>query len=87
MGITLATLNWFETVPVEKERLKIFSRGLDTNLCKSLRNFVGILKGPLALVTLSSHISSEISFDVVGDKEQLFVCHSGRYISGDILLL
>ena len=29
-----------------------------------------ILKGPLALVTLSLHISSEISFDVVGDKDQ-----------------
>ena len=36
---------------------------------------MGILKGPLALVTLSLHISSEISSDVVGDKEQLIVCH------------
>ena len=48
-------------MPVEKDKLKIISRGLETTCLMTLRTLVGILKDPTAISLFKLTISSSIS--------------------------
>ena len=69
-GITLASLNRSETMPVKNEALKI-SQGSDRAPLRILRIETGILEGPTALPIFRFDISVSISFGVIGDKKKL----------------
>ena len=81
--MTLASLKQSGTIPLDREKLKIISRGVDIIPLIFFRVFVGILKGPVPLVELSLLISSSISLPVVdlGHSYCYFVLYS-TFISG-----
>ena len=67
--MTLANLKQSGTIPLDREKLNIISKGVDIIPLIIFRIFVGTLKGPVAqLVELSLLISSSISSLVVGLK-------------------
>ena len=67
-GIILANLKFIseDTIPDEKEALKIISSGFDRTVFKSFRMSTDILKGPVDLPDVSLEISSSVSLEVVG---------------------
>lgn len=86
IGITLASLNWFGTQPLLKERLKINSNGNDMQVFISFSKHTGMLKGPEALDDLRLVITSSISVVETGSSTKLFTCEGPRNTWGPVSL-
>ena len=78
IGITLGTLNWSGTKPVENEQLQSSWRGMYKTPFKVLRREVEILNGLEALLELNDIIILSISVELVGDKKKLEACDLSR---------
>jgi hypothetical protein len=82
--MTLASLNWLGTVPVERQQLKIDSKGFEINLLSNFRILTGMLYGPVTFEELNWTIISSISLEEVRFKNRLF---TWREIINDIGLV
>jgi hypothetical protein len=69
------------TIPVERQQLKIYSKGFEINLLSNFRILTGMLYGPVTFEELNWTIISSISLQEVGFKNRLF---TWREIINDI---